>query len=175
MQRLLFFVLALLFVNISLGGASINPYELKGVMIQRIATFIEWPACPKENVSVAVYDDQASYEKFKKVFSSVNFANKEVTIRNIASLNDVATLSPCDILYLGNASSAERAKIIEKIGKKGVLIIGSTREDAKIGAGVVLMEDSQRYKILVNTDALKYANLKADYRLLKLAEIVETK
>jgi hypothetical protein len=64
---------------------------------------------------------------------------------------------------------------MEKISKAGVLVIGSSRDDIRYGASMVLLEDSNRFKILINPEALKEAHLKADYRLLKLAEIVEAK
>jgi hypothetical protein len=58
------------------------------------------------------------------------------------------------------------------LAKKGVLIIGNTRDDARSGVAVVLLEDGGHYRILVNPEAIKESNLHADYRLLKVAELV---
>lgn len=151
----------------------VDPIELKGVMIQRITTFIEWPECPKQSVVFAVYDEFQNVEKFKKIFSSQSINGKAVTVRYIRSLNDLESLSVCDIVCLGTMSMKERSKIVDRLSKKGILVIGNSRDDAKEGVAVSLIEDANRYKIVINADGLKNTNLKADYRLLKLAEIIE--
>lgn len=170
----LLYIIGMVLVSEHLGAA-VTSQELKGTMIQRIATFIEWPVCPKDTLSVGVYDDQRSVEKFKKVFASQSIGGREVIVKGYSTIADISGLSSCDILYLGNASISDRDKILDKTAKKGILLIGSTRDDAKAGVSIVLLEEMNRYKILINMEAVKNSNLKADYRLLRLAEIIEAK
>lgn len=153
--------------------ARVDPIELKGAMIQRIATFIEWPNCPKNSISFVVYDDSHYLDKYKKVFASQMVGNKEVVVKHIKSSIELDSLNSCDIVCLGDVSQSERLKILDKLAKKGILIIGSSREDVRSGVPIALIEDSNRYRILINPEGLRNSNLKADYRLLKLSEIVE--
>ena len=155
--------------------AGVDPSELKAVMIQRIATFIEWPDCSRNSITIALYNDSEDVDKFKKVLASQKINGRTITLKEYKSLTDLSDFSSCDILYLGDISTTTRTKILERLSKKSVLIIGNTRDDSTSGVSVVLLKDGNRYRILINPDALKNSNIKADYRLLKLAEIVEEK
>lgn len=153
--------------------AGVDPIELKAVMIQRIATFIEWTDCNRDSITIALYNDSDDVDRFKKVLVSQKINGRTITIKDYKNLNDLVDVSSCDILYLGDISSTTRTKILERLSKKSVLIIGNTRDDSTSGVSTVLLKDGNRYRILINPSALKTANIKADYRLLKLAEIVE--
>jgi len=161
----------LLFLVVQLEGVVTAP-ELKGAMIQRIATFIEWPDCGKKNITVGVYDDSQSSERFKRLYEGQRILDNTITVSSFNRIDQLEALNNCDILYIGDVSTITRAQIIQKLSHKGVLIIGNTREDARSGIAVVLLEESGHYRILINQEALKNSNLRADYRLLKLAELV---
>jgi len=174
-MRLLMAFLLMSFMSVGTLFSAISSLELKGMMVQRITSFIEWPNCAKENVVLAVYDDDASFEKFKKIFAAYSINGRNVQVKIFQNSSELSTLSACDILCISGASQIQKTKVMEKISKAGVLVIGSSRDDIRYGASMVLLEDSNRFKILINPEALKEAHLKADYRLLKLAEIVEAK
>jgi len=171
MKRIAVQAVLLLFVAVQLEGVVTAP-ELKGAMIQRIATFIEWPDCGKKNITVGVYDDSQSSERFKRLYEGQRILDNTITVSSFNRIDQLDALNNCDILYLGEVTATARAQIIQKLSHKGVLMIGNTRDDARSGIAVVLLEEGGRYRILINQDALKNSNLRADYRLLKLAELV---
>lgn len=171
MKRLTLMIVLLLCLAVQ-SEAVVSAPELKGAMIQRIATFIEWPSCGKKNITVGVYDDSHSSERFKRLYEGQRILDNTITVSSFNRIDQLDTLNNCDILYVGNATATVRAQIIQKLFHKGVLMIGNTREDARSGIAVVLLEDGGRYRILINQDALKNSDLRADYRLLKLAELV---
>ena len=144
-------------------------------MIQRIATFIEWSNCGKKQMTIGVYNDAQSAERFKRLYHGQRIGENTITVRSLDNTDSIEVLGNCDILYIGEVNAQTRLQILQKISHKGVLIIGNTREDARSGVAVVLLEDGNRYRILINQDALKESNLHADYRLLKLAELVSAK
>lgn len=168
-QLLIFVFLSITVVNCH---ASVAATDLKGAMIQRIATFIEWPSCGKKNIIVAVYDDASTGERFEHLYQGQLIGGNAVTVKSYTKIDDLDSLNNCDILYIGEASPSVRTRILQKLAKKGVLIIGNTRDDARSGVAVVLLEDGGHYRILVNPEAIKESNLHADYRLLKVAELV---
>lgn len=155
--------------------ASVAAPELKGAMIQRIATFIEWTNCGKKQTTIGVYDDSQSADRFKRLYQGQRIGENSITVRVFDSTDTLDALGNCDILYIGEINAQTRLQILQKLSRKGVLIIGNTREDARSGIAVVLLEDGNRYRILINQDALKESNLRADHRLLKLAELVSSR
>lgn len=166
-------VLSVLISNVIM--AAVNSSELKGIMVHRITSFIVWPPCPKEVITLVVYDNGESYETFKTIFATHPINGRNVQVKSLQNIADISTLGACDILCIGTLSQAQKTKILDKVSKAGLLVIGSERDDIRYGASITLLEDANRFKILVNPDALKEAHLKADYRLLKLAEIVDGK
>jgi hypothetical protein len=164
-------VLLLFSLVIQLNGVVTAP-DLRGAMIQRIATFIEWQKCGAKNITIGVYDDPKSSERFKRLYEGQHIDDNAIVVRSYDRIEQLDTLNNCDILYMGDVSMAIRTQIIQKLSRKGVLLIGNTRDDARSGIAIVLLEDGGRYKILINQEALKASNLRADYRLLKLAELV---
>lgn len=171
MKRFTLKAVVLLFLVVQLEGVVTAP-DLKGAMIQRIATFIEWPDCGKKNITVGVYDDSQSSDRFKRLYEGQRIGDNAITVSSFNHIDQLDVLKNCDILYIGDVSITTRALIIQKLSHKGVLMIGNTRDDARSGIAVVLLEDGGRYRILINQNALKNSNLRADYRLLKLAELV---
>lgn len=171
----LFFGTIFLLLGVLNAHAAVSASELKGAMIQRIVSFIEWPTCSKTEIVVGVYNDAQSFERFKRLYQNQTLLGRTVTVKAFEHSSKIDSLQNCDVLYMGDISGEERSKILHKLGKNSVLIVGNSREDAKSGVCVVLLEDGSRYRILINQEALKRANLKADHRLLKLAELVEGK
>ncbi len=163
------FVLSLVFD----ASCTIGAPDLRGAMIGRVATFIEWQNCTKANIVIGVYNDTESFERFKKLYRDQTIFGRPIAVKAFSDTSQLDALTDCDILCIGHLSPQERSKVLQKLAKSSILVVGNSRDDAKAGVAIVLLEEGQRYRILVNQEALKNANLRADYRLLKLAELVE--
>jgi hypothetical protein len=167
--------IAFLILNASSVQCAVSAPDLKGAMIQRIATFVGWPSCGRSDVVIGVYDDPDSFEKFKNLYRNQTILGRPIAVRAFDQISQLDVLANCDILCIGEISTSQRSKILQKLAKSSVLIVGNSRGDAEAGVSLVLLEEGNRYRILINQEALKNANLRADYRLLKLAELVEGK
>lgn len=174
-MKISFLVIVFLLFGMVNVHAAVNPLDLKGAMIQRIISFIEWPNCNKTEIVIGVYGDEKSYDRFKRLYSNQITNGRTIAVKSFDQSSQLDSLQKCDILYIGDISDTERSRILHKVPKNSILVVGNTRDDALSGVCVALVEDGSRYKILINQDALKHANLKADYRLLKLAELVGAK
>lgn len=158
---------------VNVHGTTVSAIGLKGAMVLRIASFIEWPNCGKSEIVVGVYRDNESANVFRNLYRDKTILGHPIVVKEFDQLSQLSSMGTCDILCIGGASRSERPKIIQKFSKNGILLIGNTREDAYIGVAISLLEIENRYKIVINKNALKDQNLRADYRLLQLAELVE--
>lgn len=172
-------VLSIGIVFLFLGMLNVHAVEssldLKGAMIQRIISFIEWPNCKKTDIVLGVYGDAQSYDKLKLLNHNETAHGRSISVKSFEHSTKLDSLKNCDVLYIGDISNAERSRVLQKVPKKSILLVGNTLDDEKSRVCVALVKDGSRYKILINQEALKQANLKADHRLLKLAELVEKK
>jgi hypothetical protein len=171
-SRLFLGTLFILFLAFD-ASCAIGAPDLRGAMIGRIATFVEWPSCSKASITIGVYDDDESFERFRKLYQNQTIFGRPIVVKALNDISKLDVLTNCDILCIGSLSSQERSKVLQKLAKNSILVVGNSRDDAKAGVAIVLLEEGHRYRILVNQEALKNANLRADYRLLKLAELVE--
>lgn len=165
----------LLFI-ILLGVAPLRAFslvEIKGVMLQRIGSFISWPQLPEKAMRVCIVDDDGFARNLQKLYRNKELHALPLEVISQNSNVDIQTLLSCQIIYIADTDKNVVNKIAKMLKNHTALIIGSDSDNIYEGASVVLYLDSDKYKIIINEKSLAESQLRADYRLLKLAKIVE--
>ncbi|WP_455755602.1 YfiR family protein [Sulfurimonas sp.] len=172
MNRLSKTVLYIFILFYTQAGA-LSLVDIKGVMLQRISSFISWPQLPDSAMKVCVVGDEVFAKRLQKLYKNKELHGRSLNVISVDSTTDKQKLLSCQIIYIADDSKNVVTKIAQTLKNNTTLIIGSDSENIYDGASIVLYLEGNRYKIIINEKSLANTNLKADYRLLKLAKIVK--
>jgi len=165
-MKLLILLLSL-FIFLSSLNASEKEQQIKGVVLERISQFIEYTDVGDE-FKICVYGDESLLKIFKKIYKNREY--KGIPIK-IVQVNSVDEIEPCSILYAKKLSKAKMKEILAKTYSQTLLV---TEEVSYIFDGfmVALYFENKKIKFVINQTAITKANMKVNYRLLKVASKV---
>ncbi len=158
----------ILFVNSVFASDTI-----KIALIEKITHFIKWPELNKEFV-IGIYKDQKIRNMMIEIYADKKIHKLPIRILNIKNKND-AKLKEVNLLYFTKESSKNVDLIFKKVKDYPVLIITDFPNDVYQGMHLGLYFKNKRIKFIINQEALENAQLKASYKILKLAKIVKEK
>jgi hypothetical protein len=166
-----FLIVALLFTP-SLHALSL--IDIQGVMLQRISSFITWPQLPERAMRICIVGDEAFVENLRHLYRNKKLHGLPIEVQPIEVSSEKSLLYSCQIIFFVNNNPSAISTIAKTIKSKNLLLVSSNEEDIFNGATVALYHDNNKFKIIINKNSLQSHNLKADYRLMKLAKVVET-
>lgn len=140
---------------------------LKGVILERISQFVTY----KDDVNdflICVYQDKKMANIFDDLFEHRKYKGNNIDIENISSLSSI---NNCDILYVENVSSDVKRKLFTK-NNYYTLLVTSEIKSLNDGFMLALYLEENKIRFAINHKALLDANLKINYRLLKVASKV---
>ena len=147
--------------------------SVKISLIEKITQFIQWPEINKE-FKIGIYQD-----KKLKIDMENFYKNKKIHKTNIKLYDiDYFTQNKIDslnLIYFTKESSANIDLILKRIKNKPILIITEFPNDVYHGMHLGIYYKNKRIKFVINQESLEKSNLKASYKILKLAKIVKDK
>ncbi|MDD2828433.1 MAG: YfiR family protein [Sulfuricurvum sp.] len=152
---------------------ALSETDIKGIMLQRIGSFISWPQLPEKTIKICVVGDNDFAQNLQKLYKDKELHDRSLDVISVDSTTDKRILLSCQIIYIVNANKNTLNQIAQILKNQTTLIVGNNYDNIYDGAGVVFYLDNNKYKIVINEKRLSDTHLKADYRLLKLAKIVE--
>lgn len=160
-----------IFILIILSNSAIlNSNTLKPIIVERISQFIEWPVQNDEFV-IGIYQNQNLTNEMIESYKNKTVQKLPIKVFNIKNKYDF-NLEKVDLLYFTKELSVDVEKILNKVKNKPVLIITEFPNDVFKGMDLGLYYENQRIKFIINQEGLE-KDLKASYKLLKLAKIVK--
>lgn len=159
-------IIALLLSTTILGS---NPIKIS--LIERITHFIQWPSLNEEFV-IGIYKNKKLREDMLEAYDGKLIHDLPIEVVNIKNYKDIK-LQKINLLYFTEDSTKEIDKIIKKINKDPILIITESANDVYQGMHLGFYYKNKRIKFVINQQALENAQLKASYKILKLAKIVK--
>ncbi len=146
--------------------------KVKGLLIERISSFITWPTASSEHFNIAVYNDETlarGYQELYKEHKKVNAPIMIIPLSNGLQKND---LNDVAIIYIKHATEKNLAKLLKTTSGQPILTISDQSDFINKGVMINLVSDDGKIKFVIDHSALHSANLKASYRLLKLSKII---
>lgn len=160
-------IIILFLFNHSLGSNSI-----KITLVERISQFIEWPQL-NEKFVIGIYQNEQLKDEMISTYEEKTIQKLPIEVYNIKDEKD-ERIQKVNLLYFTKELSTETEKILKEIKNFPVLIITEFPNDVYEGMHLGLYYENQRIKFIINQKALESAQLKASYKILKLAKIVKT-
>lgn len=165
--------IAFIFLIHTIPLHALSETDIKGIMLQRISSFISWPQLPDKTIKVCIVGDNDFAQNLQKLYKNKELHGRSLDVISVDVDSDKQVMLSCQIIYIADANKNTFNQIGQILKNQTTLIIGSHLDNIYDGAGIVFYSDNSKYKILINEKKLAQTRLKADYRLLKLAKIVE--
>lgn len=163
----------ILFFSVT-GYTQTTEFELKAVALEKIALFIDWPgnntAASTSPFVIAVLDDPEFGDVIRDVYRNHRIKERVVKVVN---LSDISQLTECQMLYLPQMKKSILEKILDRVKKLPVLTVGDTDGYASAGCFINFFNLDGKLRFEINQKAMKSTGFNIDYRLLRVARIVD--
>ena len=156
------FITFLMFATITYANDKEN--KVKGVILSRISQFVTYES-GKRQFTICVYDDKSMSSSLEKLYKDKEHNGVPIKIVNISENESIPR---CDIFYVDDPSS-KLIRELKKTSSQYTLLVSDSVEDLDDGFMLALYIKSNKINIAINQQALVDANLKVNYRLLKVA------
>ena len=148
-----------------------QPDNVKVSLIQKFSSFIEWPKALEAQFALCVVADHPLLPSLKTYYEKEPIAERPVTIQTIRRPN---ALAGCNVIFIAQKDMDDLARYRAAAVKNNVLLIAEGVNAARYGVHIAFYVEAGRVqRPRVNRKALEAAGLKASFRLLHEAEIVE--
>ncbi|MBU0925305.1 YfiR family protein [bacterium] len=152
-------------------SSSFSSDSIKITLIEKISQFIQWPKLNEEFI-IGVYKNEQLKNEMIEIYKNKTIQKLPIKVYNIQSDKD-NELNKLNLIYFNKELSTDIEKILKKINKSPVLIITEYPNDVYENMHLGLYYENQKIKFIINQQSLENVNLKASYKILKLAKLVK--
>ena len=159
--RIRYILLICLLLNVVKLFSQTDEYWVKGVFIEKITKFIEWPKGSKVNdvnkkFVISVIGENPFGNELNEIYKNTKIKNKVVEIRYIKNISEIESSDVLFIVLLLSRNDKEKLKdIIAYTKDKPILTMGDTEGYADSGVLVNFFIDDNKIKFEINETAIK--------------------
>lgn len=159
----------LLLMQTSMVWARDEERKLEAVFIGRFASYIEWPARPRDKFVITLLDDNPFGPLLDHLYQDKRIQNKPIELRYATRLEQVGET---DVLFITLHSYSARLAAIEYAQKHSILTISEIKGFAESGGIIQLDFVEQKPRIKINHDMAVKSGLKIGAPLLSIANVL---
>jgi len=153
---------------------AISENKIKEVYLERFSMFITWPQ-EIDTFKVCVYNDREFALSLQNNYHSKQFNKHSVEVIPLTLGVSKSETQGCHMLYIRNIKLKRQKAFIDALEKKNMLIISDDYDDIYDGSMISFYLDNNKFRFVINQDNLNSAQLKASYKLLKFATVINSK
>ncbi|MES2297480.1 MAG: YfiR family protein [Pseudomonadota bacterium] len=165
--------LAAILLPAAAGAAApsdLEPERVRAALIDRVARFVEWPGTPSSQFVLCVADEHPQLAYLRSYYDSATIAALPVQVR---PLRKNETLAGCHAAILVPGETADINRMRSQADQAHVLLFGEGTGMARHGVHIGFYPGAKHMVLEVNRKSLEASGLKASFRLLEVAKIVE--
>jgi hypothetical protein len=145
-------------------------YEVKAVLLERFARFVEWPAgalgAASEPFVISVLGEDPFDGLLEKAYAQRQIRGRPVVIRHPRS---VAEIGRCHILFLPSRTPRAVVEGVARLRGMPILLVAEGAGAGEAGAHLSFYRDGDNVRFDANADALREAGFSVSYLLLQSA------
>lgn len=145
--------------------------SVKIVLIERVSQFIEWPVLPNY-FKIGIYQNEEVKKEMEALYKDKTIQGLPIVIKSIKNESDIHSNNP-NLIYFPQGIPTNFDALVKKIRKSPILFVSDLTNDVNENVHLSFYFEDKKIKFIVNTVLLENSHLKASYKLLKLAKIVE--
>ena len=149
-------------------------YIIKGVLLEKISTFIEWPdeaiANSKEDKFViGIMGKHKFGQVLQDIYSKRKIQNKELVVKYVSSLSEI---NNCRAVFIPKLTENELKEILDFLKKKPILTLADTDGYAEKGVHINFYTEENNIRFEINEKSVKESGINMNHLLLSLAKLV---
>lgn len=155
--------------------SQIEQYDIKAVLISKIAKYIDWPPetqSKSEYFTIGVIGENPFGEALELAFENREIKNKKVVVKYF---RDVERFNHCDVVFISSSGKDSLDKILPRLRGKSILTIGDTKGFGEKGVLINFYIRNNKIRFELNESAAKAEGFRIDYRLRNIAKIIDRK
>ena len=153
------------------AAASFDKSELvKAAVIEKIARFITWPALADGPFQLCAAEEHPQLAALRAYYEGAQIGERPVSVRPIRRGDAYAG---CNLIVLSPKEIGDLARFRALASKEHALLVAEGSDLAREGVHVAFYSDMNKLRLEVNRRALEASGLKASFRLLEVAKLVE--
>lgn len=173
-MRFILTVALLLFLQCHIGSAQSKEYRIKAVMMVKLPDYVESTKSNRhsdDTYKIAVIGENP-FGNLLKDASKEHFRKGSAEVKTVSKPEEIGD---CDMLFISGSQKKELSHILRAVQNKGILIVGDTPGYAEAGVHINFYINNNKVGFIVNESALIDSGFKIDYRLRKIAKIINRK
>lgn len=164
-------------VTILLGGLSVlldaqpraaSEYELKAAFLLNFSRFVEWPADAKthESFVIGIAGNDPFGVWLEHMVSKQTIRGVKADVRRFASPKEI---NDCHVLFVSSPDEESTGLILDAVRDRPVLTVGESARFRDLGGMITFVNEGNRIRFDVNSEAAKRSGLTISSKLLHLA------
>jgi hypothetical protein len=151
-------------------------YQVKAAFLYRFSQFTQWPpeAFPStaSPLIIGILGEDPFRDFLDGIVRGEQVQNRPFVIQRYRRLAEMKT---CHVLFISRSESARLDQILTGLRDRSILTVGEAEGFTMRGGMIEFVNYEGRIRLRINPAAAKTAGLSISSKLLRPAEIVETK
>jgi hypothetical protein len=149
-------------------------YNVKAAFLYNFGRYVEWPketfAGEQAPFVIGIFGENPFGTVLDRIAKTKTVRDRHIKVRSIDSLDGPVD---CQILFIpGSVALDQQQRIIKKLRKKPILLVGETPKFIDLGGGVNFFLDDNHVRFEINVDAVVHKKMQIDAKLLRLGKKV---
>jgi hypothetical protein len=162
--------------NLPVQTPTSSEYQVKAVFLFNFTQFVEWPASAFPNEKAPLVIGVLGEDPFGLFLDETVQGEKvnghPLVVRRFQRAEDTG---PCHILFINWGKGDKLKQLLADLKGRSVLTVSDAADFARQGGMVRFLTENNKIRIRINLKATKAADLTISSKLLRLAEIVDSK
>lgn len=153
----------------SAENLSSREYEIKAAYLYNFIKYVDWPSAG-DTITIGVLGGNP----FGSALGPLNgkiVKGRRLMVKEISSVSDAQR---CQIIFVSSTERQRLQEIFESLKSARVLTVGETQGFADGGGIIGFIEENNKVRFEINTDAARRTGLNISSELLKLAKLVKS-
>jgi hypothetical protein len=142
---------------------------VKVSVIEKVVRFIDWPPARDAQFFLCAPADHPQFAALKAYYENATIGEQPVAVQAVKR----GDRFPCRVLFMAPSDLNQPERIRGHLDRGKTLLIAEGADAAAKGVHVAFYIDAGRLKLEVNRKSLETSGLKASFRLLEVARVVD--
>lgn len=155
-----------------LSAQEFHERDLKAVFLLRFGSFMEWPPPPagaEQDFVIGVLGEDGVFPVLEAAVAGETIGGRRVRAVHFRGVHEVRD---CQILFISRSRGSRLRHILNVLRGRPILTVSDIDEFTESGGMIHLRPEGGRFRLRVNIDAARAANISISSKLLRVVEIV---
>ena len=145
-----------------------DEYRVKAVLLSKLIDFVYWPQEERSRYELCVIGEDPFGEHLEAAFKDKD------TVSLVRVRMDEASAGGCDVAYISASQQRSYVELIRTMENMPVLTVSDIPRFAVNGGMINLDLVNRRVRFRINQEEIEKSGLSVSYKLLRLADLVQT-